>query len=66
MVMSTEKEAFLNWDQLLGEQIHLRVPPWQRGEKDKKVRLLSLKMYLQSNLNGSNTFGTMKISSRQG
>ena len=27
------------------------------GEKDK---------YIQSNLNGSNTFGTMKISSRQG
>ena len=25
-----------------------------------------LKMYIQSNFNGSNTFGTMKISSRQG
>ena len=30
------------------------------------VGLLLLYMYIQSNFSGSNTFGTMKISSRQG
>ena len=44
---------------------------FQRGRlldvaTEGKVMMAEKYIYIQSNFNGSNTFGTMKISSRQG
>ena len=73
---SLDNETHFLWS--LGEQV-LSYKGWPALEEGGKhetdivssiesvpVRLCTTGKYLQSNSNGSNTFGTMKISLRQG
>ena len=66
-------------DHILQDHIHTEIKTYNIGEPQQKYRLgtVSNKLlgrgggrlnykYAQSNFNGSNTFGTMNISSRQG